>query len=408
MLRAGSICASFLYTYLTSEIKEDEIENCDENFKKKKLQMKCLSEVFANSGGVLSKIAQMMNIDSGEHDNQVFSDCKPFNKEKTTQYLSEIVNTKFRDQIIHFDTEVFKSGSIGQVHRAKTVLGEDIVMKVQYYGLLEQFDTDVKILNNVAYFLYYGKNSKNMLKDALVDIKDKLYEELDYENEVKNHKKFYNIWKDDENIKVAKLYEHLCTDKIITMEFIEGEILSSYLETASLEDKNFICENIFDFIFINLFHKKLFYIDIHYGNFLINDKKQIYIMDFGCIENVEDELLHNLKLLLKSLIDDDKDMFYILMEEIGVLTNEIKEEKLIKHMYSKMKDLLEPMITETIFVFKDEWYEKVSSYDKESQSWVLPPNLVHFSKIPFGLFALFVKMKVEINLCERIKKILKF
>ena len=96
------------------------------------------------------------------------------------------------------------------------------------------------------------------------------------------------------------------------------------------------------------------------------------------------------------------------MEEIGVLTDEIKEEKLIKHMYSKMKDLLEPMIKDEIFVFNDDWYEKVSSYDNESQSWVLPPNLVHFSKIPFGLFALFVKMKIEINLCDRIKKILKF
>ena len=142
--------------------------------------------------------------------------------------------------------------------------------------------------------------------------------------------------------------------------------------------------------------------------FLINEKKQVYIMDFGCIENVKEELLHNLKLLLKSLIDDDEDMFYLIMEEIGVLTDNIKDDKALQHMYKKMKDLLLPMITDEIFLFDEEWYEKVSSYDNESQSWTLPPNLVHFSKIPFGLFTLFVKMKANVNLCERIKKILDF
>lgn len=240
MLRTGSICASFLYKYFTTDNENDEnvmngeYKNDDIEFKKKKFKIKCLSDVFADCGGVLSKISQIMSMDYGEHENTVFSDCKPYNPEKTVEFLKmELNNQIYKDKIIDFDYNIYKSGSIGQVHKAKTIDGENIVFKIQYYGLYEQFKIDIDILNTLGKFLF----TKSELKDVLSGIETKLYQELDYTREVKNHNKIYDLWRDDDHIKISEVVNELCGEKIISLKYVDAESLSSFVNISTIDEK---------------------------------------------------------------------------------------------------------------------------------------------------------------------------
>ena len=82
MLRSGKICTSLIYKYITSSLSEENNEISEVS--KKGLKIKCLSEVFENCGGVLSKISQMINYEYGISDSNVFSECKPYNEKKNT------------------------------------------------------------------------------------------------------------------------------------------------------------------------------------------------------------------------------------------------------------------------------------------------------------------------------------
>jgi predicted unusual protein kinase regulating ubiquinone biosynthesis (AarF/ABC1/UbiB family) len=415
MLRTGSICASFLYKYLTTNDNDNEKETDDNvkdyvedkegdiDFKKKKFKIKCLSEVFADCGGILSKISQIICMDYGDYENTVFSDCKPYNPEKTIDYLRKELNSeKYKDKILDFDYNVYKSGSIGQVHKAKTIDGEDIVLKVQYYGLYEQFKIDIGILNTLTTVLFY----KEELKDVLVGVEKKVYQELDYIREIENHNLVYDLWKDDENIKISRIINELCTDKIISLKYIDGESLTSFVNNSTIEERNYIATKIGEFIFTTIFKYKLFYGDIHYGNFLVKDKKTLYVMDFGFISEIDDELLHNLKMLYKSLYEEDDELFYAIVEDLGILNERIKEDEDIKFMLRRFKEFLEPLLCKGNFDYNNEWYKKIGTADKRSEYWGLTDEIVVFAKIPFGFLSMLVNMNVNINMSEIILKLI--
>jgi ubiquinone biosynthesis protein len=408
MLRTGSIGISFLYKYFTAENKNDEKDDNnddDSNFKKKKFKIKCLSDVFADCGGILSKLSQILSMDYGEYDNSVFSECKPYNPEKTIEFLKkELDSETYKNKIIDFDYNIYKSGSIGQVHKAKTVNGEDIVVKVQYFGLYEQFKIDINIFNNISIFLFSDTGTTPV--SSLAGIEKKLYQELDYNLEIENHNKVYEIWKDNEYIKISEVITDLCTDKIITLKYVDGESLSSFVNNSTIEERNFIATQMGEFIFTTLFKHKIFYSDIHYGNFLVKDKNILYVMDFGCINEISDELLHNLKLLYKSLYEDDHELFYAIVEDLGILTDEITKDEDIKFMLKRIHDFLEPLLYKGNFEYNSEWYKKINIYDKRTEEWGLSAELVHFTKIPFGFLSLLVNMKVNINMSELILKLI--
>ena len=331
MLRTGSICASFLYTYFTGEDNIDNSNNnADKNFKKKKYKLKCLSEVFEKHGGMLSKLSQIINMDNRNFDNKVFDECVPYNKEKTNEFVMNEINTNknFINYVIDFETDIYKSGSIGQIYKAKLKNNEKIIIKVKYYGIQEQFETDIGLLYTVTKY-FHGSELINVVDY----VKSKLSEELDFGIEIKNNKIFQDLWKDNENIKIVNIIENLCTDSIVTMKFIDGENLHDFINNSSQEEINYIGLKIMEFIFVSLFKHGLFYNDIHYGNFLIENKNILHVLDFGSINHIEDEVLYNLKLLYKSLYYEDKDMVYLILEELGVLNDTINTHEELEFMY---------------------------------------------------------------------------
>jgi ubiquinone biosynthesis protein len=407
MLRTGSICASFLYTYITGD---DDIDNSNSNniddikFKKRKYKLKCLSEVFEKHGGMLSKLSQLINMDNGNFSNKVFDECVPYNKEKTTEFiLKEIATNKnFIDNVIDFETNIYKSGSIGQVYKANLKNNDKIIIKVKYYGLQEQFETDINILYTVSKY-FHGSDD---ITDVVDFVKLKLNEELDYKLEVVNFKLFQDIWKDNNNIKIVNIIEDLCTDSILTMKYIEGENLFDFINSSSQEEINYIGIKIIEFIFVSLFNHGLFYNDIHYGNFLIENKNILHVLDFGSINYIENELLHNLKLLYKSLYDEDKDMFFIVLEEIGVLNDSINTDEELEFMYKFFHTILEPILYKGEYTFTVEWYNIADTHYSYFEKWSIPPNLIYLNKIRVALFSLLVKMNVSGNFSDLITSII--
>ena len=129
-------------------------------------------------------------------------------------------------------------------------------------------------------------------------------------------------------------------------------------------------------------------------------------MDFGCMNEIDDELLDNLKLLYKSLYDEDDDLFYAIVEDLNILNDRITNEEDIKYMVDRFKVILKPLLHKGIFVYDDEWYKELNMYSSKSELWGLSADLVMFTKIPFGLLSMFVNMKVNINLSEILLKII--
>jgi predicted unusual protein kinase regulating ubiquinone biosynthesis (AarF/ABC1/UbiB family) len=180
------------------------------------------------------------------------------------------------------------------------------------------------------------------------------------------------------------------------MKYVEGESLHDFIISSSIEQKQKIGYNIYKFIFTNMFKNQLFYSDIHYGNFLIQNKEILCVMDFGCINYIDDELLQNLIELLKSIHSNDKEKFYNVVKEMKIYNDSISLESK-EYMYEYFNFQINPFLSEN-FEFTDEWLSRavVKNIDLMNE-WYLPPNLTYLNKICYGLIHILVKLEVKGN-----------
>lgn len=395
MIRTGKMCVSFLFKYMTSVSDND-----DDPLKAKSNKLRCLSDVFSNYGGVFSKISQLLCYNDSS--NKVYSECKPFSKNKTIQYLKELCDSTLKD-VKNIDFNVYKSGSIGQVHKAINENDDPIIIKVQYIGLYEQTEQDLNMLDTVTSYLYKHTD----MKDAINDIKKMMYEELDYKKEYSNHRHMYNIWKDSEIIQIPELIPSLCTDKIISMKYVEGICLHEFIQKFSQEEKNIVGKHIVKFIFENIYVHGVFYSDIHYGNFLVKPDMKLCVLDFGCLHFIDKLLLENIKSLHIALQTENKDLFFLVMEKMNIIRPTISD-KSKQYAYNFFQLINKPWLSSD-FEFTDEWLSEATHKDLDlMKEWNLPADLVYFNKIAYGAIHILTKLKLRSNLKEIFNNIITF
>jgi predicted unusual protein kinase regulating ubiquinone biosynthesis (AarF/ABC1/UbiB family) len=403
MIRSGSICISFLYNYLMSNNEiDDSLDDNGKKLIKRATKLKCLSDTFQSYGGVLAKLSQIVCFDN--ENSSVFSDCKPYSREKTIKYLkNEFKNCPdLYENIKTIDFEPFKSGSVGQVHKGIYKNDKDIILKVQYVGLKEQMESDLYILDNLVKYLYSFANFTH----AMGDIKAKLNEELDYTLEYCNQKHIYELWKENENIKIAELIPEISNEKMLGMYYINAQGLNNFIDESTQEERNNIGKLIIEFIFTNLYKYGIFYSDIHYGNFLIKNKNILYVMDFGCIHDIDETLLKNLLYIHKALFADDTDTFYQLIENMGIIDSSISPESK-EYIYNYFKLQYEPWLTEDEFEFTEEWLEKAVHKEVDlMKEWVLPENMVYLNKMVYGFPHILTKLKLKGNFLQILKPLI--
>jgi predicted unusual protein kinase regulating ubiquinone biosynthesis (AarF/ABC1/UbiB family) len=392
MLRSGSICMSFLYNYLTSE-SESQSENG--GLEKNCQKLKCLSKTFESYGGVLSKLSQILSLNNEK--SEVFSDCKPFSKEKTIEYFKQNCS----ENLENVDYEVYKSGSVGQVHKAM-YKNKKVIVKVQYVGLKNQTENDLKMLDTIISYIYHFAD----MKTVMVDVKTKLYEELDYKLEANNQNLIYKIYKKNPFIQIPKVIKKLSTDKMICMNYVEGRSLKEFIDNSTQSERNIFGLCVVKFIFETLYNHSILYSDIHYGNLLVKKNNTLCVLDFGCIHKIEEKLLDNMKKLHKSLDEKNKESFYKLVEDIGIINTTTISEKSKEYIYEYFLLQYTPWIVDD-FEFTEEWLDKCSCKNTElMKEWILPQNMVYFNKIPYGAYHIFTKLKLKGQFREIINNIL--
>ena len=400
MLRAGSLCMTLLYKYMTTNSESKD------NLNEKSKKLKLLAETFSQYGGLLSKVSQILMLN--DINNNVFSDCKPFSRDKTHNYIVKQYenNRDFFRLIKEFNFEIYKSGSVGQVYRSKLLDDREIILKIQYVGLDEQTRQDLKLLDMMISYLY---SDLSEIDNAISDIKQKINEELDYQIEKRNQQYAYQAFFNEPQIHIPQIIEELCTDKILTMEYMDGYIvLNEFINNSTQEQRNEVGKLIIKFVFKSLFNHRILYPDCHYGNFLVkNDATAISILDFGCLVYMEPELVNSLRDIHYLLKSNDKNGFLCYIEKMGIINSKTSEDSR-EYAYDYFKLQYEPILIDNDdFQFYPEWLDLVGDKNTElMKEWNCPPNMIYLHKIPYGLYHLLTKLDLRCNVGEIIEEIL--
>jgi predicted unusual protein kinase regulating ubiquinone biosynthesis (AarF/ABC1/UbiB family) len=183
-----------------------------------------------------------------------------------------------------FDERAFAAASIGQVHRARTVAGEEVVAKVQYPGVAEAVDTD---LRNAMLLLPLVKRLAPGLdaKALAVEMRERIAEELDYELEAQNQRRIERLTREHPFIHVPRVHMDLSTRRVLVSEYVEGERFEA-VRRAEEPERDRYGEIVFRFFFGLLYRDRIALGDPHPGNYLLRPDGRVSFLDFGLLRDV--------------------------------------------------------------------------------------------------------------------------
>jgi predicted unusual protein kinase regulating ubiquinone biosynthesis (AarF/ABC1/UbiB family) len=183
-----------------------------------------------------------------------------------------------------FDERAFAAASIGQVHRARTVDGDDVVVKVQYPGVAEAVETD---LRNATLLLPLLKRLAPGLdgKALMGELRERIGEELDYELEAQSQRRVERLLRGHPFVRVPHVFTALSTRRLLVSEYVEGERFEEVRRAGEAERDRY-GEVVFRFFFGLLYRDRIALGDPHPGNYLRCPDGRVCFLDYGLLRDV--------------------------------------------------------------------------------------------------------------------------
>lgn len=315
-----------------------------------------------------------------------------------------------------FNSKSIAAASIGQVHQA-TKDGKKLAIKIQYPGVADSISSDLAMVKPVAIKMFNikGKDSDKYFKE----VEQKLLEETDYTLEVQQSQQMVADCKHIEHLIFPNYYPNLSNDRIITMDWMEGDHLSEF--TKKNTDKKLadrLGQALWDFYMFQMHELKRVHADPHPGNFLVTAKGELVAIDFGCIKVIPDAFyIPYFELAIPENINNPE-IFTQKLYELEILTpiDTPEEIAFFSTLFYEMLSLFtQPMHKET-FDFSDEtFFSKVADlsekYSKDTQLRKMNGNrgskhFLYINRTFFGLYNLMNDLgaKVLVNNYKTLKK----
>lgn len=259
-----------------------------------------------------------------------------------------------------FTKSAVNAASIGQVHQA-TKDGKRLAVKIQYPGVADSVSSDLKLVRPFALRLL-NMNEKE-LDHYMDEVEEKLLEETDYTLEVQRSLEISKACAHIEGISFPGYYEELSSDRIITMDWIQGKHIKEWLETKpTQEEKNKIGQALWDFYHHQVHNLMQVHADPHPGNFIIQNDGKLGIIDFGCVKVIPEDFYKGYFSLIKRelLINEEElnEIFYGL-EFISDKDTEVEKEY-FKGVFKEMISLLgKPFHVDTFDFANDDYFEQI-------------------------------------------------
>ena len=231
--------------------------------------------------------------------------------------LERDLGGKIAESFSAFNDEPIAAASIGQVYRATTQAGEDVAVKVQYPGVAEAVETDLRNVQMLVPLLRRmapGLDAKALLGE----LRERIAEELDYEIEAANQRQVQRAFRDHPFIRVPAVHAELSARRVLVTEFVEGEAFD-YVKGLPDAERDRFAEIAFRFFYGLLERERIAAGDPHPGNYLLCPDGKVCFLDFGLIRRVDADYLAGEQALARAVVAGDGDEVHRRMAQLGYL-----------------------------------------------------------------------------------------
>ncbi len=290
------------------------------------------------------------------------------------QQLTEDLGGAPADLFAEFDTEPLAAASMAQVHRARLMDGQDVVVKVRRPGIRPVVEADLRLLTRLASIAEseVADLRRYKPKELIRQFTLSMRSEMDLAAECRNAQRIGHNFADNDQIVVPKVFNQWSGERVNVQEYIRGipgRDLAA-VDDAGL-DRQLLAKRGAEAVLKMMLEDGFFHADPHPGNIYYLEGDRIAFIDFGMVGRLPEHRRNQVVNLLHGLAEQNASLVVdVLLDWAGdtqvdtdSLTNEIAAFVDQYHGVSLQQLRLGKMLTELTTLLRD-------------HSLSLPPDLV--------------------------------
>ena len=356
-----------------------------------------IADTLGEMKGAAMKVGQMLSLHEGLLPPEVSAILSKLQKEAPSVSF-EVMERELRRELEDFDVlfeslepEAFAAASIGQVHRGVLRDGREVAVKIQYPHADRMVEADLKNLKTLL------GNLVSLVMDTdfepiWEEVKERLFEELDYLSEAENMRRTETMHADIPEIIVPDVVQEATTRRVLTMEFLDGIPPDEAVSDRYPQDlKDQWGVTLFEFTLRGLLEHRFLHADPNLANFAFREDGKVAVYDYGCMKELPADLAAGYSGLIDSVLSNRKAAIPKKLRDMGVF----KEGgvPLPRDMIDPYVDLMQDIVRASppyTFGEDDSIYETL--YELGMSNWQnatdirFPSDVVFIDRTLAGLF----------------------
>ncbi|HTQ48542.1 MAG TPA: AarF/UbiB family protein [Polyangiaceae bacterium] len=259
-----------------------------------RLRGRILRDSMERLGATFIKLGQVMSTRPDLFEPELIDELRvlqdqlpPFSADDARRIVEQDLGGPVEKRFAAFDAPI-AAGSVAQVHRAELHDGTEVAVKILRPDVHAQVERDAAILLGWARLLELLPSVRaSAPREHLAHFVRGIVEQTDLRQEAANYATFRKNFASFEGVRFPRVYEDLSGPQVLTMEYVRGR----KVDALGPGNHGVVVDRLRNALLKMLFEDGFVHADMHPGNFVVTDAREIAIFDVGLVKGLTDEML---------------------------------------------------------------------------------------------------------------------
>ncbi len=268
-----------------------------------------LGPAYIKLGQVLSTRSDLIGDDIADDLSGLRDNLPPFPTKVARAIIEEQLGAPIPSLFKEFNDTPVAAASIAQVHKATTMEGKEVAVKILRPNIEAAFDRDLQLFFWIAQIAERRLQDMRRLKpvEVVATLKESVFFELDLRFEAAAATELAeNIKRHPPGFKIPMVDWNLTSKRVLTTQWIDGIVLSDVdAIRASGFDTDALLTKAANSLFAQVFQDGFFHADLHPGNLFVDKSGDIVAVDFGIMGRLDLKSRMYIAEILRGFLNED-------------------------------------------------------------------------------------------------------